>query len=301
MLFSLFPKVVFQHGLGNDGREHAKIAIARSVMFSAHHISDRYLDDPFNKDQQRKMYRAGYEAAMRAKRGIAVDMEDFPTINRSSLNPYITGTCFAYEPPTTSSTLPALIPPSPIDIKGEYCLMLEYMRFWWEILREQSEGNPAMQLQADHVTVNRTKFLSIGHIGVCPRTFKSFCVATGFPSVESKTDTVSVHAIETCASRAFKAMSLEVAHSIVTDRAARSLGPALEQAEVVVGDSVVRRYGTNVSCPIDVCMMHDLSKVAPSSPFVSCLPCPLMTLVMRLLMNMLMSMLMSRLLIFAFF
>ena len=113
MLFSLFPKVVFQHGLGNDGREHAKIAIARSVMFSSHHISDRYLDDPFNKDQQRQMYRAGYEAAMRAKRGIAVDMEDFPTINRSSLNPYITGICFAYEPPTTSSTLPALIPPTP--------------------------------------------------------------------------------------------------------------------------------------------------------------------------------------------
>ena len=100
MLFSLFPKVVFQHGLGNDGREHAKIAIARSVMFSAHHISDRYLDDPFNKDQQRQTYRAGYQAAMLAKRGRAVDMEDFPTINRKNLNPYIEGSCFG------STTLP---------------------------------------------------------------------------------------------------------------------------------------------------------------------------------------------------
>ena len=129
-----------------------------------------------------------------------------------------------------------------------------------------------MQLQADHVTVNRTKFLSIGHIGVCPRTFKSFCVATGFPSVSSKTDTVSVDAIETCASSAFKAMSLEVAHIIVTDRAARSLGPALEQGQVVVGDSVVRWYGTNVSGPINVCMMHDLSKVEPSSLLLHVFP-----------------------------
>ena len=85
---------MFQHGLGNDGREHAKIAIARSVMFSSHYIPDRFLDDVFNKDQQRQMYRAGYEAAMRAKRGIAVGMKDFSTINRSNLNPYITGICF---------------------------------------------------------------------------------------------------------------------------------------------------------------------------------------------------------------
>ena len=84
---------MFQHGLGGDGREHAKIAIARSVMFSSHHISDRFLDDPFNKDQQRQMYRAGYQAAMLAKRGRAVDMEDFPTINRKNLNPYIEGSC----------------------------------------------------------------------------------------------------------------------------------------------------------------------------------------------------------------
>ena len=169
------------------------------------------------------------------------------------------------------------------------------------MLREQSEGNPAMQLQADHVTVNRVKFLSTGHVDVCPRSFKAFCVATGFPSVPSKTDTVSVAAIEAAASNVFKDMALEVGHSIVTDGAARSLGSALEQGQVVVvGDSVVRRYGINVSCPVDVCMMHDLSKVEPSSPFVSCLPCLLMRLVMRLPMSILMSMLMSRLLIFAF-
>jgi len=140
-------------------------------------------------------------------------------------------------------------------------MMLEYMRFWWDMLQEQSEGNPAMQLQADHVTVNRVKFLSIGHVGVCPRSFKAFCVATGFPSVPSKTDTVSVAAIEAAASNAFKAMALEVGHSIVTDGAARSLEPALEQGQVAVGNSVVRRYAPTVSCPVDVCMMHDLSKV----------------------------------------
>jgi len=143
--------------------------------------------------------------------------------------------------------------------------MLEYMRFWWEILGEHSEGNPAMQLQADHVTINRTKFLSIGHIGVCPRTFTAFCIASGFPMVKSKTDEESVEKIETAAVGAFKAMALEVAHSCVTDGGARSMGPALEKGTRLVDHEPVQRYSAFVTCPVDICMMHDLSKV-------SCIP-----------------------------
>jgi len=145
---------------------------------------------------------------------------------------------------------------------GDYLVMLEYMRFWWELLREDAEGNPAMQLQADHVTVNRIKFLSIGHIGVCPKSFKAFCVATGFPSVPSKTDPDSVLAIEAAAQKTFLAMALEVANSIVTDGGARSLGPALEQGTITVEGDLLPRYAAAVSCPVDVCMMHDLSKVS---------------------------------------
>ena len=87
---------MYQRGLRGDGREEAKIAIARSVMYASHHILDRYLDDPFNKDQQRQMHRAGYEAGMRAKRGTAVDLQDFPTLNRANINPYIQGRVVHY-------------------------------------------------------------------------------------------------------------------------------------------------------------------------------------------------------------
>ena len=87
----IFAKVVYQRGLRGDGREEAKIAIARTIMYSSHHVSDRFFNCPFNKDQQRQMYRAGYEAAMRAKRGTAVDLQDFPTLNRANINPYIQG------------------------------------------------------------------------------------------------------------------------------------------------------------------------------------------------------------------
>ena len=174
--------------------------------------------------------------------------------------------------------------------------MLEYMRFWWEILGEHSEGNPAMQLQADHVTINRTKFLSIGHIGVCPRTFIGFCIATGFPMVKSKTDEESAEQIEKAAGGAFKAMALEVvclfhlfdyficllilfvwliylfaykvAHSCVTDGGARTMGPALEKGLTIVdGHYGPRRYCASVRCPVDICMMHDLSKVPTLPPF----------------------------------
>ena len=78
--------------------------------------------------------------------------------------------------------------------------------------------------------------------------------------VKSKTDEESVEKIETAAGDALKAMALEVAHSCVTDGVARSMGPALEKETRLVELEPVQRYCASVTCPVDICMMHDLSK-----------------------------------------
>jgi hypothetical protein len=179
--------VVFSMSLETDTREAVRVAIARTVLFSEHHLSNRYLDCPFEKEKQRLLYKAGFEDALKGLK----NPNGYFTIGAHALEDYV---------------------------DSEDAIQREYGKHWAKMLCKAASGNPHSQVQSDIVTLaDRKKWQSIGHTDVCPVTAKPFVVATGFRQVPDKSNATCAADMEEQAKRFFGKKQLDVAHSIVTD------------------------------------------------------------------------------------
>lgn len=191
-------EVVFSTSLDADIRQAAKVAIARTVMYSQTQLPDHYLDCPFEKDKQRLLYKAGFEDAMMGK----TDSSNFPTLGSRAVSDYV---------------------------ESEDAIQRAYGRVWATKLDEAASGNPHSQVQSDLVTLSdHGKWQSIGHTDVCPISGIPFTVNTGFRHVADKKNETSAVDMEEQSQRFFGRKQLAVAHSIVTDVGAFGVG-----AEVV--------------------------------------------------------------------
>ena len=187
-------EVVFSRSLDADIRQAAKVAIARTIMYSQTKLPDHYLDCPFEKDKQRLLYKAGFEDAMMGKK----DSSNFPTLGSRAVADYI---------------------------ESEDAIQRAYGRVWASKLDEAASGNPHSQVQSDLVTLSdRGKWQSIGHTDVCPISGIPFTVNTGFRHVADKTNETSAVDMEEQSQRFFGRKQLAVAHSIVTDVGAFGVG-----------------------------------------------------------------------------
>jgi hypothetical protein len=191
-------EVVFSRTMDADIRQAAKVAIARTIMYSQTKLPDHYLDCPFEKDKQRLLYKAGFDDATMGK----TDSSDYPTLGSRAVADYV---------------------------ESEDALQRAYGRVWAKELDEASSGNPHSQVQSDLVTLSdRGKWQSIGHTDVCPKAGIPFTVATGFRHVDDKKNDTCAVDMEQQSQRFFGRKQLAVAHSIVTDVGAFGVG-----AEVV--------------------------------------------------------------------
>ena len=191
-------EVVFSRTMDADIRQAAKVAIARTIMYSQTKLPDHYLDCPFEKDKQRLLYKAGFDDATMGK----TDSSDYPTLGSRAVADYV---------------------------ESEDALQRAYGRVWAKELDEASSGNPHSQVQSDLVTLSdRGKWQSIGHTDVCPIAGIPFTVATGFRHVDDKKNDTCAVDMEQQSQRFFGRKQLAVAHSIVTDVGAFGVG-----AEVV--------------------------------------------------------------------
>jgi hypothetical protein len=78
-------EVVFSTTLETDIRRAAKVAIARTIIYSQTKLLDHYLDCPFEQDKQRLLYKAGFEDALSGK----TDSNNFPTVGSRAVQEYI--------------------------------------------------------------------------------------------------------------------------------------------------------------------------------------------------------------------
>ncbi len=187
-------EVVFSRSLYADIRQAAKVAIARTIMYSQTQLPNHYLDCPFEKDKQRLLYKAGFEDAMMGKK----DSSNYPTLGSRAVADFI---------------------------ESEDAIQLACGRVWASKLDEAASGNTHSQVQSDLVTLSdRGKWQSIGHTDVCPMSGIPFTVNTGFRHVADKTNETSAVDIEEQSQRFFGRKQLAVAHSIATDVGAFGVG-----------------------------------------------------------------------------
>ena len=104
-------EVVFSRTMDADIRQAAKVAIARTIMYSQTKLPDHYLDCPFEKDKQRLLYKAGFDDATMGK----TDSSDYPTLGSRAVADYV---------------------------ESEDALQRAYGRVWAKELDEASSGNP---------------------------------------------------------------------------------------------------------------------------------------------------------------
>jgi hypothetical protein len=179
--------IVFSNTIEPDNREAVRVAIARTILYSEHHLPDRYLDCPFEKEKQRLLYKCGFEDGAKGKG----DCTNFPTLGAHAIVDYV---------------------------DSEDAIQRGYGKYWSGVLHTAARGNPHSQVQSDIVTLaDRKKWQSIGHTDVCPVSGQPFCVSTGFRHVADKTNAVCAADMEDQCLRFFGRKQLSVAHSIVTD------------------------------------------------------------------------------------